>query len=490
MEHIDLIMKVLAYGYNGRGVFITNIVSDAEFNTFFNMKGNLPSRSRSFIDDEEENQTVNRRIRQFKEEHQRYKNDTLRFARDGYKGIPKNNTNGKKSNLNSAIQRIEEQLDQEGREGEERIFEEEKVRVQRGLTIAHERDLEEERMWVAREAAEAARVAAAREAAEAARVAALVARGRWGRQRFGEVGTGRRVDGMHVHIESAKYLKFIPGIVSIIQKEIGVKDYSDIMTHIDSTIGNFLRTDEEYLKYKFNSGIQTRDKWIADYTRVIDRLSTNIAHATKEQKDMMGYIIDCVFKYDLQSCFCRGYIYDTAHAYDGDEVHEEYGSTVSCWAGSVERVLTTFINCIKGVNEPVIVKINDLIEEKKTEGVTSWKDLDKPTQVSYIKDWNNFFEEWVKSNVSNNSVKRLNSNSKKVSIMTAFKASRGNSQLPSYVEDYIKNELLREIAWEDYGFNSENGGQGGAEGGRRRKTRHKRKTRKAIRKQKKSLKRR
>jgi hypothetical protein len=484
MENInmDLIMKFLLGG-GFRGL---TAEENHEFTSILNRE--LRSNESLFILGQVDYERINsfkRRITNWERERRIYEDDTLRFARQGrHHG---NKTTRK--NLNNSITRMEEQLRIDREEEKARVIEEEKQRIRNKLEELRaenirleeharevemqrqERRVEEMRVWAAAHPAEAAARAAARAAAALAGV------------------EGGIVDSMHVHDQARKYRKFIPGILSIIQSDIGVKDYSDIISHIKKTVGKFLRTDEEYLKYKFNSGIQTRDQWLADYSKVIQRLSSNIAHATKEQKDMMGYIIDCVFKYDLQSCFCRGFIYDTAHAYDGNAQHEEYGSTVSCWAGSVERVLTTFINCIKGVNEPVIVKINNLIEEKKDE-VKSWEQLDKSTQVSYIRDWNNFFEKWVTSKVSNNSVKRLNSNSKKVSIMAAFKASRGNSQLPSYVEDYIKNELLREIVWDDYGFNSENGGQGGAEGGRRRRTRHKRNKRKTVRKHKKSLKRR
>jgi hypothetical protein len=351
---------------------------------------------------------------------------------------------------------------------------------------------------------------------------------------------GSRINSMHVHRNSAKYLKFIPGIVSIIQEEIGVKDYSDIISHIDSTIGNFIRTDEEYIKEKFNSKIQTREQWIADYTSVRNRLQSHIQGTSKEKKDMMGAIIDIVFKYNMQSCFCPGYIYDTAHAYEGNAGHEQ----VSCWGGSVERVLTTFINCSKGLKQPIFLEINNLIGE-----VTSWEDLSKPTQTMYLNKWDFFIQKWAQDNIENKEILAMPLEQRNEALMEAFKAKElaensSRRPVPDFVVEYIKqNKFPTKRYWQDVGYNSNaeenanaaaaaavaaargkemreamekqrqkamasmsnseraeymrsqgNGGnnesgRGGAEGGRRR-TRHKRKTRKSVRKHKKSLKRR
>ena len=296
------------------------------------------------------------------------------------------------------------------------------------------------------------------------------------------------VDCMHVHTESHKFADKLPLIASILKEDLGKEIvYPSFINHIDSTIGKIIRESPLFRKLIFNKKPITREMWIDDYNKVKEILSYAEISMSKETIQFINIIIDFVIKYKLEECYIPSYVYDTAHAYEGDGRENE----ISCIPGGSERIYTTFFNCIKGMEEGVFGKINKILEGK----ITSWAELSKELQISYMSDWNKFVDEWAKNNLNNDEVRNMTPEQRNEAVMSAFK-SNSRVKLPEFVEDHLRSELFSGLIklWSDYGFNSENeGSHGGRRKIRYRKTIRKRKSmykRKTIRKNKKSLKRR
>jgi hypothetical protein len=253
------------------------------------------------------------------------------------------------------------------------------------------------------------------------------------------------VDAFHVHREAGKFQEKLPIIINIIKKDLGTaKDYSDIIEFFDSTIGDYIRTSPVFEKKNANAKKNIkRDVWIKDYNTIKDRLGGSSPNI----KIQIGSIIDFIFKHELQDCFIVGFVYDAAHAYEGNTCHEE----LSCYGGIIERVTSTFINCIKGLEGDVFDDLYEIIADD----ITTWDALSKDKQVAYTMKWNNFIMEWAQQKLSNNDVSSFTEEERSNAVMRDFKEREG---IPTYVEDHIRSELFP-IPWEDYGFNASGGGK-------------------------------
>ena len=325
------------------------------------------------------------------------------------------------------------------------------------------------------------------------------------------VPAGRRVDCMQVHRVSAEFKEKLPLVAVAIRNDLSKArgdlsedpQYPSFIEHLDATIGNCVRNSSLFeSKMKPNSKqVRSRQEWLSDYDRVKARLTSALISMPPDLIQLLGDILDFVFKHLLEECYVSNFLYDTAHAYEGEGRENES----SCPAGATERVYTTLFNCIKGKNDGVFGELNRILEGEQA---TLWKQLDKATQIAYGKEFDNFVMEWAQDNKDNDEVKKMTGAQRNEAVLAAFKARPDHPPLPPMVEGFIRDERFKGLTflWPDIGFNSPNpdnaggggvreGGGGGvregggATGGRR--TRHKKKrNRKTHRKNKKSLRRR
>ena len=286
------------------------------------------------------------------------------------------------------------------------------------------------------------------------------------------------VNCMQVHRVAATFRDKLPLIAVLIRNDLGeVPQHPSLIAHLDATVGKCIRESAMFeSRRKPNSrDILSRELWINDYERVKGKLTRAISSITDDVVKILEDILDLVFKYKLEECFVSNFIYDTAHAYEGNGRENES----SCPAGAAERVYTTFFDCIKGMNEGVFQDLNKILKG----AATSWKELDKAAQVGYQREFDIFVPRWANEHLNNDTVKSMTPEERNEAVLAAFKARPGEPELPPFVEEYIRNEMFRGLTmlWEDYGFNSEK--PGGAQGGRR--TRYKKKfNRKITRKNK------
>jgi hypothetical protein len=351
--------------------------------------------------------------------------------------------------------------------------------------------------FAAEDAAVAARLAAFN--AETARIAALPQEQREiaGRDRFQILGQriegprGPRVDCMEVHRVSATFKDKLPLVAVVIREDLGAgPQHPSFIEHLDATVGKCVRESPlfESKKKPNSSEVRTREAWLSDYDRVKARLTSALVSMPPDLVQMLGDILDFVFKHGLEECYVSNFLYDTAHAYEG----EGRANESSCPAGATERVYTTLFNCIKGMNRGVFGELNRILGGEQP---TSWGELDKASQTAYQQEFDRFVLKWAQANLENGEVQNMTPVQRNEAVLAAFKARPDQPPLPPMVEGFIRREFFRglTISWPDYGFNSANagnaGGGGGAQGGR--KTRYKkRRNKKTHRKNKKSSRRR
>jgi len=328
-----------------------------------------------------------------------------------------------------------------------------------------------------------ARAVDAQRIAEYARIASVAVNGEAAVAAVAAVpAAAPRVNCMEVHRVSATFKDKLPLVAVVIREYLGeVTKYDSFIDHLDATIGKYVDSPVFNSKKTPNSGKERkREEWLNDYKRVKARLTSALLSMSPDLIQLLGDILDFVFKTNLQECYVPNFLYDTAHAYEG----EGRANESSCPAGATERVYTTLFNCMKGMNTGVFRDLNRILGE-----VTSWEELDKSTQAQYQQEFNTFLLEWAQANLENEEVKKMNAEGRNKAVLVAFKASR-QLTLPPFVEGFFRNQLSEgsKYLWQDYGFNSENrANTGGSQGGRR--TRHK-KRRKTKIKNKKSLRRR
>jgi hypothetical protein len=303
-----------------------------------------------------------------------------------------------------------------------------------------------------------------------------------------------RVDCMEVHRISATFKDKLPLIAVVIREDIGAgPPHASFIEHLDATVGKYVSESPlfESKKKPNSSEVRTRELWINDYEKVKARLNTALISIPPHLVQLLGDILEFVFKHGLEECYVPNYLYDTAHAYEG----EGRANESSCPTGATERVYTTLFNCIKGMNRGVFGELNRILVGEQG---TSWEELDKASKIAYQREFDSFVLEWAQANLENGGVQAMTPVQRNEAVLAAFKAREGAPPLPPMVEGFIRRDLFRglTILWPDFGFNSENagnagggGGGGGSQGGRR--TRHKkRRNRKTHRKNKKSMKRR
>jgi len=290
-------------------------------------------------------------------------------------------------------------------------------------------------------------------------------------------------DAYNVHRESHKFIQKIPEILGIINGDLNNGDlkkpdpvkYEDINAVFDTLAGHITRSPE--FESKAINSIQvnkpdgtkgpkvlSRAEWLID----VEKVKQAVSGSTSDKKTQMGLIFDFIIKYkELTDCFIVGFISDCTNAYANGHI--------SCYAGIIERTISTLINCIKGMNEGIFGKLNEIIEGN----IKSWAELDKGKQAVYIMAWNQFLIDWSKKNNSVQNIKDMEPTARSHAAMADFKSEQ---PIPSYVEEHIKSELFEGLndMWEDYGFNSHDGNS--HDGGRyRKKTRKYRKKSKRTR---------
>jgi hypothetical protein len=326
-------------------------------------------------------------------------------------------------------------------------------------------------------------------------------------------GGGERgivVNPWQVHREAEKFAHKLPLIAVLIKEDLGATpQYSGFIEQLDATIGKCVRDSQLFearpgpnsTEVKSNNKskpkvflapkVRPREDWIHDYERIKAKIPDALSCIPQDQVSLIDSILDFVFKYKLEECFVPTYVYDTAHAYEGNVGHGENDS--SCAVGATERIYLTLFNCIKGMNEGVFGQLNMVLEGTQPK---SWKELDKPTQTAFKDEWNNFFQSWVQSKLQDPSVQSMTSQQRTEAVLSEFKQTRGAAALPPFVEEYIRREyfpyLIDEGGWANVGFTEGRLGGGGASQGGRRTRHKKRRNRKTHRKNKnkKSLRRR
>jgi ankyrin repeat protein len=284
------------------------------------------------------------------------------------------------------------------------------------------------------------------------------------------------VDPFHVHNQSKKYKDKLELIASILKEDLGKENtYPSFAEHFDDTIGKIIKESPLFNSKSRpnNKKPRNRNEWIKDYDTVKDLLSNIHTCFSNKTMQLLNYVIDIVLKYKLEECYIPIYISDTAHAYEGNSGHTEE----SCIPGAVERIYTTFFNCIKGMDKGIFGKINRILE---LENATSWDELSKESKGKYIEEWNNFVNEWATEKKNNELVRKMTPEQRSENVMSAFKSKYKSSgvELPVFVEDHIRNEFFEGLIglWQDYGFNSEKSTSGGKRSGKRYYTKKAKKT--------------
>jgi hypothetical protein len=126
---------------------------------------------------------------------------------------------------------------------------------------------------------------------------------------------------------------------------------------------------------------------------------------------------------------------------------------VSCFGGILERAVSTFINCIKGLKKGAFTELSYILEGTSV----SWSELDKGTQAEWIRIWNKFLNEWAEDHLKNSNVKKLTPAKRSDKFFKAF--IRAESP-PPYVEEHFRSKFFEglDALWELYGYNAEGGG--------------------------------
>ena len=307
-----------------------------------------------------------------------------------------------------------------------------------------------------------------------------------------------RVNRMHVHREASKYREKLPLILELLREDLGEKkEYPDIIAHVEDTIGKFLREspifetkaepNSKLVESNNNSKpsvvvpskIKSRAEWLSDYDRVIKQLETGLQYIPADTVQLLGTVIDFVFKHNLQDCYISNFIFDTAYAYEGETSGPHSINPISCFGGVIERSYITLFNCIKGLEGDIFSKIDSVLRKDK---VTRWANLDKSLQTLYIQEWNRFILDWAQQHQGDEELQKMRPEVRNERVLSAFKERPGEDRLPKYVEDYIRSELFPGLItlWPDIGFNVNAAAQGG-----RRTRKQKRRSRKTHRKNKK-----
>ena len=274
------------------------------------------------------------------------------------------------------------------------------------------------------------------------------------------------VDSFHVHHEAAKLNKKIPMIIKVIKKHIPSNDYSDFVNFLDEKVKTYLETSPDFKqktvnsehyaegnasgKRKYKARVLKREDWLQDYNAVKKQLVSSVDHILDEQKERLGSIIDFVFKNDLQECFTMGFIYDNAHAYNGNSDHRL--NPESCFGGILERAVSTFVNCIKGMTGGPFTELSAILEDTPL----SWDELDKSTKAEWIREWNDFLTKWAIENLENPTIKSMPPKLRSQGFLEVFTHTKSP---PPYVIEHFKKEFLKGLdgLWEDYGYNAEGG---------------------------------
>ena len=264
-------------------------------------------------------------------------------------------------------------------------------------------------------------------------------------------------DAYHVHRESDKFREKIPEILGIINRDLENPDpvkYEDINAVFD-TLARHITERPEFESKAINSiqvnkpdgtkgpKVLSRAEWLID----VGKVKEGVIGSSSDKKIQMGLIFDFIIKHkELTDCFIVGFISDCTNAYANGHI--------SCYAGIIERTISTLINCIKGMNEGIFGELNEIIEGN----IKSWAELDKGKQAVYIMAWNQFLIDWSKKNNSVQNIKDMEPRARSDAAMADFKRKE---YIPSYVEEHIKSELFEGLndMWEDYGFNSQGGGR-------------------------------
>ncbi len=261
----------------------------------------------------------------------------------------------------------------------------------------------------------------------------------------------------HVHNETNKFREKIPRILELIKRDLGgPKEYSNIEA-IFEPIYTHIRTNSAFETKKVGPNSVLRAQWETDLGKIKDAVSGSV----KEKKVQMGLIFDFIIKHtEITECFITGFVYDCSHAYANGHL--------SCYAGIIERTVSTLLDCIKGTNEGIFGEINEIIELGKT-----WRSITEEEREAYKLEWARFYDTWATNN------KDLLKSTPWPARIEALMTSYGET-VPPYVLEGIKilnpSDQIKSALQLDYDYEDPV-----AAGGRRKKTRRHRKSKRTRR---------
>jgi hypothetical protein len=285
---------------------------------------------------------------------------------------------------------------------------------------------------------------------------------------------GQGVNCMEVHRVAATFRDKLPLIAGIIRTDLGEvgerTQYPSLIAHLDATVGHCISESPIFESKNKPNSSEKRDRsvWKVDYSSVRQALERALVSMSEDHVKFSEDILDFVFKYTLEECFVSTFVYDSAHAYEGNARANE----TSCPGGVAERIYTTLFDCIKGSNEGVFGELNKILQGE----IKSWEDLDRATKKAYIENWNTFFQKWTQENLGNPEIQRMKSAQLTQAILSAYKSRPGEPPVPKVFEEYLSTQFFPSLVWKDYGFNSDNSAN--PQGGRR--TRYKKKRNRKI----------
>jgi len=338
------------------------------------------------------------------------------------------------------------------------------AREARAAFLAREQERRED-AWLAE------RRAAERPAADAARreqerrdgefLAAAIARERGG------VAPGARA--MEIHNAAKNISTKYDELISILESDLGKDDiakYGNIEDYLEHTIGNYIKTSKNFNRNN------SKAQYISDFNKVKTKI---IAYALSKifmEKNayMIGKIIDLVFKYNLEECFTKGFVYDCSHAYPIGTPAFEDG--VSCGGGILERVPLTLRSCILSKNGGVFDDLKRFFGVKLN---VSFNNLGRNLKGAYFQDWNDALRAWLELNIDKEDELKAMPMAERNKLVIDFvkqnfKNSHNGNEIPDGVLTHLaKRDLDKEFWSSNFGI---------IEGGRR-KTRSVRKSRKS-----------
>ena len=265
-------------------------------------------------------------------------------------------------------------------------------------------------------------------------------------------------------------MEAVPELLIKLRDHMGTTNtskYSDILKYLEDTIGMYIQTNTAFTK--------NRNTFYMDFKEIQQRLfdykNTGILNETNKQ--LIGNIVDFVFKYNMEECFIRGLVYDCAHAYEAGTPGHESG--ISCGRGIIERFVSTFKNCIfttdtnkaveknnargagAGTRSPLI--LNELRELLRIHTNRNSKNktieiMTKNEKQEYDILWNKALQTWTSEKSENSTTKQMNKSTKNKAFLEYVKEKYKEGyqkNIPKGVLDYFEQKIT-ELDWDLFFF--------------------------------------